>query len=169
MLTLKITGFFFFKAAGQANWPETEKPLAIFLLFSLLLQHKGGHENNVSLRCQTRCSLFLSLPDVDAAQHSEHHTEEKSHGHGQQRAQQAVKDELEQLEGGVASYPHSVEAVRGRGLRDHIFKTNLSGRVSHARTKKDLISADTHGGRSRQRLPGIQISKCYTGTKKGSR
>lgn len=68
----------------------------------------------------------ILLPDVDAAQHSEHHTEDKSHGHGEQRGQQAVKDELDQLKCGVASYPHSVEAVRGRGLRDHIFKTNLS-------------------------------------------
>lgn len=81
---------------------------------------------------------------MDAAQHSEHHAEDKSQGHGQQRGQQAVKDELDQLERGVASYPHSVEAVRGRGLRDHIFKTHLSGQPSHAKTKKDIISADTH-------------------------
>lgn len=89
---------------------------------------------------------ILSLPDVDAAQHSEHHTEDESQGHGQQRGQQAVKDELDQLKCGVAPYPHSVEAVRGRGLRDHIFKTDLSGQPSHAETKKDIISADTHDG-----------------------
>lgn len=100
---------------------------------------------------------------MDAAQHSEHHTEDESQGHGQQRGQQAVKDELDQLKCGVAPYPHSVEAVRGRGLRDHIFKTDLSGQPSHAETKKDIISADTHeeggggGGRARRlRLPGIQ-------------
>lgn len=54
---------------------------------------------------------LISLPDVDAAEHPEDHSEEESHGHGQQRGQQAVKDEFDQLERSVASYPHSVEAV----------------------------------------------------------
>lgn len=109
----------------------------------------------------------FSLPDVDAAQDSEHHTEDESHGHGQQRGQQAVKDELDQLKGGVASYPHSVEAVRGRGLRDDIFETNLSGQPSHAKTKKVVISADTHGGlwaRTQAATSRYSGSKCYTGT-----
>lgn len=104
-----------------------------------------------------------------AAQHPEHHTEDESHGHSQQRGQQAVKDELDQLKGGVASYPHSVEAVRGRGLRDDIFEVNLSGQPSHAKTEKVIISADTHGGlwaRTQAVTSRYSGSKCYT-QKKG--
>lgn len=67
------------------------------------------------------------LPDVDAAEHREHQAQQESHGHGQQSRQQAVEDEFEQLKRGVTSDPHSVEAVRGDGLRDDIFKTDLSG------------------------------------------
>lgn len=63
---------------------------------------------------------------MDAAEHSEDHSEDKSHGHGQQRGQQTVKDEFNQLKHGVASYPHSVEAVCGDGLRNDIPKPNLS-------------------------------------------
>lgn len=66
------------------------------------------------------------LPDVDAAEHREHHTEDERHGHGQQRAQQPVKDEFDQFESGMAPYPHSVKAVRGDGLRDDIVKADLS-------------------------------------------
>lgn len=127
-----------------------------------------------SLSVCPRCGpdTFLSLPDVDAAEHSEEHPEDKGHGHGQQRGQQPVKDELDQLKGGVASYPHPVEAVRARGLRDHVFKTNLSGHPSHAETKKDIISADTHdggGGARRLRLPGIQAQSVTPGEIKRSR
>lgn len=108
---------------------------------------------------------------MDAAEHCEHHPEDKGHGHGQQRGQQPVKDELDQLEGGVASYPHPVEAVRGRGLRDHVFKTNLSGPPSHAETKKDIISADTHDGggmwaRTEAATSRYSGAKCYTRGKK---
>lgn len=53
----------------------------------------------------------ISLPDVDAAEQAEEQAEEERHGHGQQRGQHAVKEELDQLEGGVAPYPHPVEAV----------------------------------------------------------
>lgn len=67
---------------------------------------------------------------MDAAEHPEHHPEDERHGHGEQRGQQAVKDEFDQLEGGVASYPHSVEAVRGDGLRDDIFEADLSDHTS---------------------------------------
>lgn len=66
---------------------------------------------------------------MDAAEHPEHHAEDERHGNGQQRAQQPVEDEFDQLEGGVASYPHSVEAVRGDGLCDDIFKADLQMRV----------------------------------------
>lgn len=66
-----------------------------------------------------------SLPDVNTAEHSKDYPEEESHGHSEQCSQQAVKDEFDQLKGGVASNPHSVEAVRGNGLRDDIFKTHL--------------------------------------------
>lgn len=67
---------------------------------------------------------------MDAAEHPEHQAEEERHGHGEKRGQQAVKDEFDQLERGVASYPHSVEAVRGDGLRDDIFETDLSDHTS---------------------------------------
>lgn len=67
---------------------------------------------------------------MDAAEHPEHNPEDESHGHGEQRGQQAVKDEFDQLKRGVASYPHSVEAVRGDGLRDDIFETDLSDHTS---------------------------------------
>lgn len=116
------------------------------------------------MKAKSISSDSFSLPDVDAAQYSERHTEDESHGHGQQRGQQAVKDELDQLKGGVASYPHSVEAVRGRGLRDDIFKTNLSGQPSHAKTKKVII---THGGlcaRTQAATSRYSGLKCYTGT-----
>lgn len=68
-------------------------------------------------------------PDVDAAEHPEHQSQDEGHGHGEQRGQQAVKDEFDQLKRSVAPYPHSVEAVRGDGLRDDIFKTHLQVRV----------------------------------------
>ena len=68
----------------------------------------------------------LLLPDVDAAEHREHQAEDERHGHGQQSAEQPVDHEFHQLKHGVASYPHFVEAVCGDGLRDDIFKTNLS-------------------------------------------
>lgn len=71
----------------------------------------------------------VSLPDVDAAEDPEEQPEDEGHGHCQQRGQQAVKEKLDQLEHGVASYPHSVEAVRGDGLRDDVFKTDLSGHI----------------------------------------
>lgn len=72
-------------------------------------------------------------PDVDAAEHPEDQPEDERHGHGQQRGQEPVKDEFDQLEHGVASYPHSVEAVRGDGLRDDILKTHLQVRVDIVR------------------------------------
>lgn len=72
----------------------------------------------------------FSLPDVDAAEHPEDQSKDESHGNRQQRGQQAVKDEFDQLKRGVASYPHSVEAVRGDRLRDDIFKTNLTDYTS---------------------------------------
>lgn len=74
------------------------------------------------------------LPDVDAAQHPEHHSEDERHRHGQQCGQQAVKDEFDHLERGVTSYPHFVEAVSGGGLSDDIFKANLSEHTSNGHT-----------------------------------
>lgn len=62
---------------------------------------------------------------MDAAEHPEDQSEDERHGHGQQCGQQAVKDEFDQLKRGVASDPHFVEAVRGDGLRDDIFETDL--------------------------------------------
>lgn len=70
---------------------------------------------------------------MDAAEHPEDQTKDESHGHGQQRGEQTVKRELHQLEHGVASYPHPVEAVCGEGLRDDIFETDLS---HHSKTEK---------------------------------
>lgn len=66
---------------------------------------------------------------MNAAEHSEDQSEDESHGHSQQSGQQAVKDEFDQLEGGVASYPHFIEAVCGNWLRDDILKTDLQMRV----------------------------------------
>lgn len=112
---------------------------------------------------ETESNFFL--PDVDAAEHPEDHAEDERHGHGQQRGQQAVKDEFDQLKGGVASDPHSVEAVRGDGLRDDIFKTNLSDRTSHGtQWAVKIMSSDSRkvcggdGLTRRRRLPGIHAA-----------
>lgn len=67
------------------------------------------------------------LPDVDAAEGREHQPQGERQGHGQQGGQQPVEDEPEQLEGCVAADPHSVEAVRGAGLREDVFKIDLFG------------------------------------------
>lgn len=77
--------------------------------------------------------MHFLLPDVDAAEHPEDQSEDEGHRHGQQRGQQAVKNKFHQLKHGVASYPYSVEAVRGDGLRDDIFKTNLSDQTRFQR------------------------------------
>lgn len=103
------------------------------------------------------------LPDVDAAEHREHQAQQESHGHGQQSRQQAVEDEFEQLKRGVTSDPHSVEAVRGDGLRDDIFKTDLSGdrrerMVIKWSDGREALRKEPGGGDGltrRQRLPGI--------------
>lgn len=78
------------------------------------------------MRADETVSCRNISPDVHTAQHSEQQTQEESRGHGQQRAQQAVEEELRQLKGGVASDPHSVEAVRRDGLRDEILEAHLS-------------------------------------------
>lgn len=83
---------------------------------------------------------------MDAAEHPEDHSEDESHGHGQQRGQQAVKDEFDQLKHGVASYPHSVEAVCGEGLRDDIFETDLSDHTSQRRTMSSENNQHRQGG-----------------------
>lgn len=82
---------------------------------------------------------------MEAAEHPEHHPEDESQGHGEQRGQQAVKDEFDQLKHGVASYPHPVEAVRGDGLRDDIFKTDLS---DHTRQRHTMKKYSALAGRS---------------------
>lgn len=82
--------------------------------------------------------MNFSLPDVDAAEHREDQPEDERHGHGQQRGQQPVEDEFDQLKRGVASYPHFVEAVSGDGLCDDIFETNLSGHTSQGNTHNEL-------------------------------
>lgn len=110
----------------------------------------------------------FSLPDVDAGEHPEHQTEDESHGHGEQRGQQAVKDEFDQLKHGVASYPHSVEAVCGDGLSDDIFETNLSHRTSRS-GEKNMISAGK--GKHDFQVFMLQITNvtmCYI-RKKGGR
>lgn len=102
---------------------------------------------------------YSSLPDVDAAEQPEHHSQDESHGHGEQRGQQPVKDEFDQLEGGVASYPHSVEAVRGAGLRDDIFEADLSHHTTQRHTMSNSSAAsgvfERDGLTRRQPLPGI--------------
>lgn len=75
--------------------------------------------------CGTREGGGFSLPDVDAAEHPEDQSEDESHGHGQQRAQHAVKEIFDQLERGVAPDPHLVEAVRGHGLRNDVIEADL--------------------------------------------
>lgn len=106
---------------------------------------------------------------MDAAEHPEDQTKDESHGHGQQRGEQTVKRELHQLEHGVASYPHPVEAVCGEGLRDDIFETDLS---HHSKTEKaeneqgaarrdaraGRCASEDDGSRRRQRLPGIHAA-----------
>lgn len=74
---------------------------------------------------------------MDAAEHPEHHSQDESHGHGEQRSQQPVEDELDQLERGVASDPHSVEAVRGAGLRDDVFEADLSHHTIQRHTMRN--------------------------------
>lgn len=111
----------------------------------------------------------FSLPDVDAAQRSERHTEDESHGHGQHRGQQAVKAELDQLKGGVASYPHSVEAVRGCRLRDDIFKSNLAGQPSNAKTKRVIITTDAHGRLWARTQAATSIYSGSNGENKGAK
>lgn len=72
---------------------------------------------------------------MDAAEHPEDQSEDEGHGHRQQRRQHAVEEEFDQLERGVASYPHFVEALSGLRLRDDILETNLSGNKSHPVTQ----------------------------------
>lgn len=116
-----------------------------------------------------------SLPDVDAAEQPEQHSQDESHRHGEQRGQQPVKDEFDQLERGVASYPHSVEAVRGAGLRDDIFEANLSHHTVQRHTMRHSSAANgvcEHDGLTRrQPLPGIHagdisVAACYMKTKR---
>lgn len=103
-------------------------------------------EQPPAAQCQTRDAQGrsrrnqLSLPDVDAAEHPEDQSQDERHGHGQQGGQQAVEDEFDQLERREAPDPHFVEAVRGDGLRDDIFETNLSDHAhthTHARMWTD--------------------------------
>lgn len=106
---------------------------------------------------------------MDAAEHPEHQTEDERHGHGEQRGQQAVKDEFDQLKHGVASYPHSVEAVCGDGLSDDIFETNLSHRTSRS-GEKNMISAGKEGSAtSRYSYYRLPTSQCVTSEQKGVR
>lgn len=111
------------------------------------------------------CTLqgTFHLPDVDAAEHPEDQSQDESHRHGQQRGQQAVENKLHQLKHGVASYPHSVEAMCGDGLRDDIFETNLSDHNETEKAQSDQRAVkradrkvpEDDGVRRRQRLPGI--------------
>lgn len=77
----------------------------------------------------------MSSPDVDAAQQSEEQPQCEGHGNSQQGGQQPVEEELDQLEGGVAPDPNSVEAVGGAGLANHIFKTHLLRNHNQSRPK----------------------------------
>lgn len=105
------------------------------MLHLALCQTTSASDKHRAKTLQVERNFFL--PDVDAAEHPEHHPEDESHRHGQQCGQHAVKDEFDQLKGGVASDPHSIEAVRGDGLRDDIFKTDLSDHIK-ARTHNEL-------------------------------
>lgn len=83
---------------------------------------------------------------MDAAERAEPQAQQEGRGHGQQRAQQPVEEELDQLEGGVAADPHAVEAVRGARLRDDVLEPHLSRQS--AQTQND-------GFTRKRRLPDI--------------
>lgn len=79
----------------------------------------------------------VSSPDMDAAQHSEEQPQCEGHGNGQQGGQQPVEEELDQLEGGVAPNPNSVEAVGGARLADHVLETHLLRHHDQSRPKSE--------------------------------
>lgn len=103
---------------------------------------------------------------MDAAQHPEHQAEDESHGHGEQRGQQAVKDEFDQLKHGVASYPHSVEAVCGDGLGDDIFETNLLHHTSRSGEKNRISAGKEGSATSRYSCSRLPTSQCVTSEQK---
>lgn len=49
----------------------------------------------------------------------------KCHRNSQKRGENPVEDKFHQLEHSMTADPHSVKAVRGDGLSNDVFKTNL--------------------------------------------
>lgn len=80
-----------------------------------------------SFSCCGSDTSASSSPDVHAAERADPQAQQEGRGHGQERAQQPVEEEVDQLEGHVAADPHAVEAARGGArLRDDVLKAHLS-------------------------------------------
>lgn len=67
-------------------------------------------------------------PDVTEGDAGEQEAPEQGDGDAEDGRQHAVAPVLGYGEGGVAEFPHAVQAVRAVGLRDDVLKLHLKGR-----------------------------------------